>query len=268
MNNAAEHHQEQPGDDLASLGSLADPTRRALYEFVTRQAEPAGRDEAAAAAGVGRSLAAYHLDRMVEDGLLEVSFARRSGRSGPGAGRPAKLYRRASREFNLSLPPRNYELAARIFADAIDREPTGRAKAALQKSAQGFGARLAAEVERRAAGRSETSRLTVLEQVLAERGYEPFRDEDGVIRMRNCPFDCLADAHRQTVCAMNLALLAQAAQSPTGALEAMLDPRPGLLLRGIGAYRTLALPSLEESSTSFRAAPRTSHSLARSSTGG
>ncbi len=226
MRNAAE--QDQPRDDLASLGSLGDPTRRALYDFVARQAEPAGRDEAAAAAGVGRTLAAYHLDRMVEDGLLEVSFARRTGRSGPGAGRPAKLYRRAAREFNISLPPRNYELAARIFANAVDNEPTGRAKAALQESAQGFGAELAAEIERRVGGRSEADRLTVLEQVLAERGYEPFQDEDGVIRLRNCPFDRLADAHRQTVCGMNLALLAQAAEFPTGTLTAVLDPRPGL----------------------------------------
>ncbi len=230
MHNAAEQGQDQEHlrDDIARLGSLADPTRRALYDFVARQAEPAGRDEAAAAAGVGRTLAAYHLDRMVEDGLLEVSFARRTGRSGPGAGRPAKLYRRAAREFNINLPPRNYELAARILANAVDREPTGRAKAALQESAQGFGAEVAAEVKRRAAGRSEAHRLTALEQVLAERGYEPFRDENGVIRLRNCPFDCLADAHRQTVCGMNLALLAQAAASPKGTLKAVLDPRPNL----------------------------------------
>src|SRR5436305_1993454 len=131
--------QEPMRDDVASLGSLGDPTRRALYEYVSRQAEPAGREEAAAAAGVGRTLAAYHLDRMVEDGLLEVSFARRTGRSGPGSGRPAKLYRRASREFHITLPPRDYELAARILADAVDSEPTGRAKAALRESAQNVG---------------------------------------------------------------------------------------------------------------------------------
>lgn len=226
MQNAADDNR--PRDDLTSLGSLGDPTRRALYDFVTRQAEPAGRDEAAAAAGVGRTLAAYHLDRMVEDGLLEVSFARRTGRSGPGAGRPAKLYRRASRDFTVSLPPRDYELAARIFADAVDSEPTGRAKAALQESAQAFGGEIAAEVERRAIGHRQAQRTVLLEQVLAERGYEPFRDEEGVIRLRNCPFDCLADAHRQTVCGMNLALLEQAATSPRGTLKAVLDPRPGL----------------------------------------
>jgi predicted ArsR family transcriptional regulator len=226
MQNEAD--QGRPRDDLTSLGSLGDPTRRALYDFVSQQAEPAGRDEAAAAAGVGRTLAAYHLDRMVDDGLLEVSFARRTGRSGPGAGRPAKLYRRASRDFTVSLPPRDYEMAARIFADAVDSEPTGRAKAALQESAQAFGSEVAAEIKRRIVGRREAQRAAVLEQVLAERAYEPFRDDDGVIRLRNCPFDCLADAHRQIVCGMNLALLEQAAASPGSTLKAVLDPRPGL----------------------------------------
>ena len=165
---------------------------------------------------------------MEEDGLLEVSFARRTGRTGPGAGRPAKLYRRASREFTISLPPRDYELAARIFAGAVERDPSGRAWAALRESAQVFGREVAAEVDRRASGRSESRRLAVLEEVLSERGYEPFQDEDGVIRLRNCPFERLADAHRQTVCGMNLALLEQAAASPKGTLTAVLDPRPGL----------------------------------------
>jgi len=214
-------------DDVASLGSLGDRTRRAMYDFVSRQADPVGRDEAAAAAGVGRTLAAYHLDRMVEDGLLEVSFARRTGRSGPGAGRPAKLYRRASREFKVSLPPRDYELAARIFADAVESEPTGRAKAALQESARGFGSEVAAEVERRMTGRRRAERVAVLEEVLAERGYEPVRDADGVIRLRNCPFDCLADAHRETVCGMNLTLLGEAVASHD-TLNAALEPRSGL----------------------------------------
>lgn len=223
-----EAEPDRPRDDVASLGSLGDPTRRALYEFVSRQAEPAGRDEAAAAVGLGRTLAAYHLDRLVDDGLLEVSFARRTGRTGPGAGRPAKLYRRAAREFAVTLPPRDYELAARILADAVDREPTGSAKAALEASARAFGSAVAAEVELRATGRSQAQRVAVLEQVLTERGYEPFHDGDDVIRLRNCPFDRLADAHRQTVCGMNLVLLERATGSPRSTRRAVLDPRPGL----------------------------------------
>jgi predicted ArsR family transcriptional regulator len=220
--------QEPTRDDVASLGSLGDPTRRALYDYVVRQAEPSGRDEAAAAAGVGRTLAAYHLDRMVDDGLLEVSFARRTGRSGPGAGRPAKLYRRAAREFSISLPSRDYELAARIFADAVDREPSGRARAALRTAAESFGNEIAAEVDRRAGADKGADRLAILEVVLTERGYEPFHDDDGAVRLRNCPFSRLADTHREMVCGMNLALLERAATSSTGSVSAVLDPRPGL----------------------------------------
>jgi predicted ArsR family transcriptional regulator len=212
-------------DDVASLGSLGDPTRRALYDFVSGRADPAGRDEAAAALRIGRTLAAYHLDRMVEDGLLDVSYARRTGRSGPGAGRPAKLYRRAAREFRISLPPRDYELAARILAAAVDQEPTGRARAALHESAQEFGREVAAEVARRVEGRKDGAAL--LEEVLSERGYEPFHDDDGAVRLRNCPFDRLADSYRETVCGMNLAMLEEAAASAGGTFKAVLDPRPG-----------------------------------------
>jgi predicted ArsR family transcriptional regulator len=227
MDNGTDRPAER--DDVARLYSLGDPTRRALYEYVSSRPEPTGRDEAAAAAGIGRTLAAYHLDRMVEDGLFEVSFARRTGRTGPGAGRPAKFYRRAAREFNVSLPPRDYELAAKILAKAVDSELTGRARAALDESARSFGREIAAEVETRAPGRSSAARLAALEEVLAERGYEPFHDEDGVIRLRNCPFDRLADAHRQMVCGMNLALLDRAVQTPEGPLlTATLDPRPGM----------------------------------------
>ena len=103
------------GPDLASLSSLDDPVRRRLYEVVTRQAGPVGRDEAASAAGIGRALAVYHLDKLVESGLLTASYQRPAGRSGPGAGRPAKLYARSDREFAVTVPPREYELAARLL---------------------------------------------------------------------------------------------------------------------------------------------------------
>ena len=147
--------EDQPpanaGDDLARISSLSDPARRSLYDFVVVQGQPVGRDEAAAAAGISRSLAAYHLDRMVDDGLLEVSFARRTGRTGPGAGRPAKLYHRSPREVQISLPPRDYELAARLLAQAVETERTGRARASLEEAARALGRDLAAETKQRRA---------------------------------------------------------------------------------------------------------------------
>lgn len=209
--------------------SLGDAVRRSLYGHVAAQGRPVGREEAAQAVGIGRSIAAYHLDRMVEDGLLEVTYARRSGRTGPGAGRPAKLYSRSSRQFHVSLPARDYELPARLLAEAVEAEPSGAARSALEGAARRLGSELAAEVERRRAGQAAGAALPLVEEVLAERGYEPFHDEDGSIRLRNCPFDRLADAHRELVCGMNLALLDEVAgRTPKAHLRAVLDPRPGL----------------------------------------
>ena len=215
------------GDDVARVSSLGDPARRSLYDYVAGQGQPVGRDEAATAVGISRSLAAYHLDRMVGDGLLEVSFARRTGRTGPGAGRPAKLYHRAPREFQVSLPPRDYELAARLLAQAVESERTGRARASLEEAARSLGRDLAAETRQRRSQVKRSKPQAVVEEVLADRGYEPFRDEEGATRLRNCPFDRLADAHRELVCGMNLCLLEEAVAGETG-LEAVLDPKAGM----------------------------------------
>jgi predicted ArsR family transcriptional regulator len=214
-------------DDVARIGSLSDPARRGLYDYIAAQGQPVGRDEAAAAVGISRSLAAYHLDRMVDDGLLETSFARRTGRSGPGAGRPAKLYHRSPRELQISLPPRDYELAARLLADAIETERTGRARASLEESARALGRELAAEAKQRRSHGKGGKLQAAVEEILADRGYEPFRDEEGAIRLRNCPFDRLADAHRDLICGMNLCLLEEVVAGGTG-LRAIPDPKPGM----------------------------------------
>src|ERR671932_1530696 len=101
-------------DHVAAVAALAEPTRRRLYDHVVRQPGPVSRDEAAAALGVPRGTTAFHLDRLVADGLLDVHYERRTGRTGPGAGRPAKLYRRARRTRGAALPERRYDLAGEI----------------------------------------------------------------------------------------------------------------------------------------------------------
>ncbi len=177
--------------DLASLSSLDDPVRRRLYEVVARQTEPVGRDEAAAAAGIGRALAVYHLDKLVESGLLTASYQRPAGRSGPGAGRPAKLYARSRREFAVTVPPREYELAARLLAQVVESDASGRSRAALLDAARRLGSELGS--------RSRDGDPDGLESVLAGQGYEPRRDEAGTILLRNCPFHQLAEQHRDIV---------------------------------------------------------------------
>ena len=105
--------------NVTGIGVLADSVRRRLYRFVCSQDQPVSRDQAAQAVGIARHKAKFHLDRLEAEGLLEADYVRLTGRSGPGAGRPAKRYRRGTKEFAVTLPARDYEFAARIMADAI-----------------------------------------------------------------------------------------------------------------------------------------------------
>jgi predicted ArsR family transcriptional regulator len=205
-------------DPLEALSALGDDTRRRLYEHVASTPAPVSRDDAASAVGIGRTLAAYHLDRLARDGLLSVAYERRSGRTGPGAGRPAKLYTRAQSEIAVSVPPRDYHLAARLLADAAAADAGGDTRRALSVAAERLGKELA----------SEAVPAPALEPLLRERGYEPFRDEDGVVRMRNCPFHAVAQRHPEVVCQMNLALLrGLVAGLDAPDVAATLEPQPG-----------------------------------------
>ena len=216
---------------LTGLAGLGDPIRRALYRHVAERGVPVSRDEAAHAAGISRPLAAYHLDKLVDDGLLEPRYHRRGSRRGPGAGRPAKHYVRADRQLDLSLPPRDYAALAELLAHAVEADPSGAAKAALDHAAAALGAELGAEAATWTAPDGDPDQaLAAVRQALAARGYEPFDDPDGTIRLRNCPFDRIAAEHRQLVCGANHALLQALADQVDGdppTLRAVLDPQPG-----------------------------------------
>jgi predicted ArsR family transcriptional regulator len=211
---------------IADLAVLAEPLRRRLYLHVIGQAEAVGRDEAASALGIGRSLAAFHLDRLVEAGLLTTEFRRLSGRTGPGAGRPAKLYRSSGREVRAAVPHRRYEVAAELFASALTSEDPG--PDALVEAAGAYGAELGAEARHRAGPSSRhRGRVVALASVLRDAGYVPF-ERGGELRLRNCPFHELAERHRQLTCGMNLALvrgILDGAGLPTE--TARLDWQPG-----------------------------------------
>jgi predicted ArsR family transcriptional regulator len=197
--------------DLAALAALADPARRRLYELVAEASRPLGREEAAEAAGIGRSLAAYHLDRLAEHGLLDVGYRRLGSQSGPGAGRPAKVYTRARREFVSRTPPRDYLLLGELLVRAVLADGTGATRAALEDAARELGRELA--------------RNAPLVEVLRARGYEPAEVAPGRLRLRNCPFDAVAARSREIVCGLNLALV-QGLVADRGA-EAVLAPTEG-----------------------------------------
>src|SRR3954447_316794 len=104
---------------IAGIAALDQPVRADLYAVLTDRDDWVGRDEAAEAAGVPRSVAAFHLDKLVEAGVGETGFGRPAGRTGPGGGGPAKQYRRADHEVAVSLPDRRYDLAGALLADAV-----------------------------------------------------------------------------------------------------------------------------------------------------
>ncbi len=208
---------------VAAVAALAEPTRRRLYDHVVRQSQPVTRDDAAAALELPRATAAFHLDRLVDVGLLDIGYERRTGRTGPGAGRPAKLYRRAECSVSVSLPERRYDLAGRLLADAMaDADVSGEPpRAALERRARQRGRELGAAVA--TAAPAEQAVLRVLE----DQGFEP-RLEDGVITLANCPFHALAQEHTELVCGMNLRLLDGVLESvPSSGLVARLQPAPG-----------------------------------------
>jgi predicted ArsR family transcriptional regulator len=211
--------------DLASVSCLDDRVRGRLYEFVSGRSEPVGRDEAAAAVGIGRALAIYHLDKLVESGLLTASYRRPPGRSGPGAGRPAKVYARSDGEFMVTVPPRDYQLAARLLVQAVAADRSGQVRAALNDAARQFGTDLG-ERHRAGGAQGDGPRLA-LESALSELGFEPWHDDHGTVRTRNCPFRRLADLQPEVVCHMNLALI-QGLVAGLGAdsLNPGLDPEP------------------------------------------
>jgi predicted ArsR family transcriptional regulator len=215
--------------DVTGIAALNEPVRRELYLYVTGQPEPVGRDQASDGIGIARHIAKFHLDKLVEDGLLDTEFKRLGGRRGPGAGRPTKLYKRSGSQFEVTLPERHYGLAGQLMAQAIEESArTGKpVVTALHAAAAQFGARLgerAGDPRDRSIDTSE--RLTMVCDVLATHGYEP-RLQDRTVTLLNCPFHLLAQEHTELVCGMNLALLgALAEHGPPDSLTARLDPGP------------------------------------------
>jgi predicted ArsR family transcriptional regulator len=168
------------------LETLADQMRRALYELVRRRGSAVTREEAAAEMGISRGLAAFHLDKLVDAGLLSAAYEAPEPR---GRGRAPKVYRAVGQEIGFSLPSRQYDLMGEILAEAIDAAPDDARNAALR----------AAYRHGQAAGVTERADGGRLERLLERLGFEP--DEN--LRLRNCPFHRLAVRHTELVCALN-----------------------------------------------------------------
>jgi predicted ArsR family transcriptional regulator len=215
-------------DRLTALAALAEPLRRRLYLHASGSEEPVSRDAAAEALGISRSVAAFHLDKLAEVGALDVEYRRPSGRSGPGAGRPTKFYRRSGGDLDFSVPERRYDLAAAILARALEdaKVESIPVDAALRAAAHDYG-RIIASAQGGGQTASPEDELERVLAVLTANGYEPARREE-TITLENCPFHALAEQHRDLVCGMNLDVVDGVLEGAAATnLQARLDPLPG-----------------------------------------
>jgi predicted ArsR family transcriptional regulator len=221
---------ETQADRLARIAVLGEPLRRGIYLFVASEPEAVSRDQAAERFRVSRAVAAFHLDKLADLGLLDVEFKRPPGRAGPGAGRPAKLYRASAGEVSFSVPPREYELAGEILAEAVsvsvrDGVPVDQA---LHNTARTVGNSLGRRaLEEAGEAVSGEAMVDAARDLLSSCAYEPHDEGDQVV-LGNCPFHALAQQYRDLVCGMNLALMTGLTEELEGAgLEARLEPHPG-----------------------------------------
>jgi predicted ArsR family transcriptional regulator len=200
---------------LTAAAALTDDLRRQMYGYIRRARRPVSREEAAESAGISRKLAAFHLDKLVEVGLLRAHYEPIGGIR--KVGRAPKLYEPTDAGLRINIPAREHDLLAGILVDALlaeDQDTTGR-DAAIQV-ARHRGAELgASESERARPGRLGAERaLTLATAALSRYGFEPDRVTPTLLRLRNCPFHPLAAKAPQLICGINHAFL-------TGFLDAL-----------------------------------------------
>lgn len=192
------------GELDAVAGILSDKTRRAIFLYVKQQHAPVAVNEVAEAFGMHRNAAKFHLDKLLDAGLLSAEFKRINGRRGPGAGRPSKLYRATDVEVSISIPERHYELLAELLLRALTSGDD------LESVGYAFGTKLAADAG--AATGQDCDGLECVRGILEDLGFEPSidMDDEGTawITTENCPFGRVAmEAPDQEVCRLDRAIV-------------------------------------------------------------
>jgi predicted ArsR family transcriptional regulator len=216
------------GAALIAAAALNDPSRRRLYWFIRRAHKPVNREQAAASVGISRKLAAFHLDKLVEVGLLHATHERVEPVR--KVGRTPKVYQPTQAVVRISIPEHQHDLLAEILLDAVlsQRAEETAQQAAVRLARQHGAERGGAERARIRPGRLGAERaLTVAEAVLARHGFEPARDNLTTVRLRNCPFHPLTAKAPELVCAISHAFLAgflHGLQATT--VHAVLAPHP------------------------------------------
>lgn len=212
MTSAMAGQTERDIERLAN--ALGDPTRRRIFFFVRASGELVGKDEVSEGVGVERRLAAFHLDKLVEQQFLRAEFRRRSGRTGPGAGRPAKLYALADSELSVSLPERHYDLLAQLLLRAMSDRSEAPAQAVLERVGYEFGREIGLrqlaerghEATPLKTHSTTTEAIAEVVRLLSRYGFAAESDGTDAIKACACPFEEMAFHDPARVCGLDRAI--------------------------------------------------------------
>jgi predicted ArsR family transcriptional regulator len=207
---------DQQIENLAS--SLGDATRRGIYISIRESPEAMTTAEIAELFDIHPNVARHHLHRLVEDGYLSVTERRRSGKQGPGAGRPAKHYAATAKEVQLQFPARRYDLLAELLVRVIQRLAPADASVAALAVGREYGTELAAEIGLPDDAGFETAALAVA-RAMTGMGFDTEANTDDHLLVTSfCPFGETAVNHPEIVCKLDqgivTGLMAAANQSP------------------------------------------------------
>jgi len=189
---------DQQIGDLAS--TLGDATRRGIYISVREAPEPVTASQIAVLFEIHANVARHHLDRLVVDGYLQVTHKRRSGRRGPGAGRPAKHYEPTEKEVSVQFPARRYDLLAELLVRVVHRVAPDDAAIIAEEVGREYGRELATEI-----GLPEDAGFDSAVQAVARAmmgvGFDTeANSDDRILVTRFCPFGETAVNHPEIVC--------------------------------------------------------------------
>ena len=221
---------EQNPEVLGPISALSDGVRRGIYLFIRRAGRAVSREEVGKEVGISAKLAAFHLERLLEHGLLKSHYARPPDRSGPGAGRSAKYYEPSEIEVELSIPPRRYDLLGELLVETVTQQLPGesaRITANRVASERGIALGQEAKHELRKGRMGPERALAIAEGVLKDHGYEPHRPSSGEVRLKNCPFHRLATQNPDLVCTMNQSFIDGLVRGlENDSVEVALEPSP------------------------------------------
>lgn len=229
MSTAATPPEPTAENRVETIAVLADGQRRRVFGYVRRARRPVTREEVAAHSGVSVKLAAFHLDKLVDAGLVRSRYETPSGVR--KVGRRPKVYEPAGTDLHVSIPERRPDVIAEILIDAVVTEQAEEsARAAALRTARERGHEIgSAERAHTRPGRLGPERsVNAVEPVLESYGYEPDRPAPTTLRLLNCPFHQLVARSTELVCGINHAFLGGVLDGlQTSGIDAVLAPHPG-----------------------------------------